>query len=153
MEPSRKNSQKPKSYVFRNVPFASRFFVIIKPVQYPSHLFQSTTSRSSLLQVILMHEVSNNISPPQISNLFNYQHSIHSYNTRSSTRGNFFLKCSRLNKQNMSFSMNGVRIWNRLSDEFRQMPEMKFKHNIHNMLLQKPLEADECIDLSDLNMP
>ena len=52
---------------------------------------------------ILMHDVSNNISPPQISNLFHYQHNIHSYITRSSTRGNFFLKYSRINKQNMTF--------------------------------------------------
>ena len=41
---------------------------------------------------ILIHDVSNNTSPPQISNLFNYQHNIHSHNTRSSTRGNFFLE-------------------------------------------------------------
>jgi len=40
---------------------------------------------------ILMHDVSNNTSPPQIRNLFDYQRSIHSYNTRSSTRGNFFI--------------------------------------------------------------
>ena len=45
---------------------------------------------------ILKHDVSNNISPPQISSLFHYQHNIHSYITRSSTRGNFFLKYSRI---------------------------------------------------------
>ena len=86
---------------------------------------------------ILMHDVSNKISPPQRSNLFNYQHNIHSYNTRSSKRGNFFLEYSRITKQNMSFSRNGVRIWNSLSNEFRQMPKTKFKRNIHNMLLQE----------------
>ena len=102
---------------------------------------------------ILMHDVSNNISPPQINNLFHYQHNIHSYITRSSTRGNFFLKYSRINKQNMSFSRNGVRIWNSLSSEFHQMPKTKFKRNIHNMLLQKLSEANEYIDISDLNMP
>ena len=103
--------------------------------------------------VILMHDVSNNISPPQISNLFHYQHNIHSYITRSSTRGNFFLKYSKTNKQNMSFSKNGVRIWNSLSSKFHQMPKTKFKRNIHNMLLRKLSEANECINLSDLNMP
>ena len=102
---------------------------------------------------ILMHDISNNTSPPQISNLFNYQHNIHSHNTRSSARGNFFLEYSRLDKQNMSFSRNGVRIWNNLSDEIRQMPKLKFKRNIHNMLLQKLSEANEYIDLLDLNMP
>jgi len=102
---------------------------------------------------ILMHDVSNNTSPPQIRNLFDYQHNIHSYNTRSSTRGNFFLQYSRLDKQNMSFSRNGVRIWNNLSDEIRQMPKVKFKRNIHNMLLQKLSEANEYFDLLDFNMP
>ena len=100
---------------------------------------------------ILMHDVSNNTSSPQISNLFNYQHNIHSHNTRSSTRGNFFLEYSRLDKQNMYFSRNGVRIWNNLSNEIRQMPKVIF--NIHNMLLQKLSEANEYIDLLDLNMP
>ena len=82
---------------------------------------------------VLMYDVSNNTSPPQISNLFNYQHNIHSHNTRSSTR-------------------NGVRVRNNLSNEIRQMPKVKFKRNIHNMLLQKLSEANEYIDLLDLNM-
>ena len=75
---------------------------------------------------VLMYDVSNNTSPPQISNLFNYQHNIYSHNTRSSTRGNFFLEYSRLDKLNMSFSRNGVRVWNNLSNEIRQMPKVKF---------------------------
>ena len=101
---------------------------------------------------VLMYDVSNNPSPPQISKLFNYQHNIHSHNTRSSTRGNFFLEYSRLDKQNMSFSSNGVRVCNNLSNEIRQMPKVKFKRNIHNMLLQKLSQANEYIDLLDLNM-
>jgi len=32
------------------------------------------------------------------------------------------------------------------------MPKVKFKRNIHNMLLQK-LSANEYIDLLDFNMP
>ena len=58
----------------------------------------------------------------------------------------------RLDKQNMSFSRNGVRVWNNLSNEIRQMPKVKFKRNIHNMLLQKLSEANDYIDLLDLNM-
>ena len=114
------------------------------------HLFQCTTSRS-LLQV-LMHDVSYDSLPPQISNLFNYQHNIHSCNTRSLTSGSFFLTYCKLNNQKMSFSRNGVRIWNSFSDEFRQMTKATFKRNIHNMLLQKLLEANEYIDLYYLYM-
>ena len=32
------------------------------------------------------------------------------------------------------------------------MPKVKFKRDIHNMLLQKLSEANEYIDLLDLNM-
>ena len=68
-----------------------------------------------------------------------------------------FLEYSRLDKQNMSFSRNGVRIWNKLSNEILQMPKEKFKRNISNTLLQKlsdMSEANEYIDLlQDLNMP
>ena len=43
-----------------------------------------------------------------------------------------FLEYSRLDKQNMSFSRNGVRIWNKLANEILQMPKEKFKRNIYN---------------------
>ena len=52
---------------------------------------------------IVTHDVSNNISPPQLSKLCKYQHIIHSYNSRWSTSGNFFLEFSRKNKQNIFF--------------------------------------------------
>ena len=52
----------------------------------------------------------------------------------------------------MSFSRNAVRVWNNLFNEIGQMPKVKFKRNIHNMLLQKLSEANEYIDLLDLNM-
>jgi len=51
----------------------------------------------------------------------------------------------------VSSSRSGVRIWNSLSNEFRQMSKTKFKCNIHNMLLQKLSEANEYIDVLDLN--
>ena len=154
MGPSRKNSQK------HNLTSSETCSSPYGFCDYKTHAIPLFIS-SSLLPLdllyfksvaILMHDVSNNISPPQINKLFYYQHNIHSYITRSSTRGNFFLKYSRINKQNMSFSRNGVRIWNNLSSEFHQMPKTKFKRNIHNMLLQKLSEANEYIDISDLNM-
>jgi len=44
-------------------------------------------------------------------------------------------------------------MWNSLSNEFRRMQKTKFKRNIHHILLQKLSEANEYINLSDLNMP
>ena len=74
------------------------------------------------------------------------------YNVIERLESTSILEYSRLDKQNMSFSRNGVRVWNNLSNEIRQMPKVKFKRNIHNMLLQKLSEANEYIDLLDLNM-
>jgi len=149
--PSRQNSWKQNPKSSEMCPSPHVFFY------YKSHAIPVFIS-SSLLPLdllyfksvaILMHDVSNNTLSPQISNLFNYQHNTHSYNKRSSTRGNFFLQYSRLDKQIMSFSRKGVRIWNNLSNEIRQMPKLKFKCNIHNMLLQKRSEANGYIDLLD----
>ena len=39
---------------------------------------------------------------------------IHSYNTRSSTSGKFFVKGSRLEIQNNSFSRLGIKLWNKI---------------------------------------
>ena len=36
-----------------------------------------------------MHDISNNLSPPNIANLFMSKASIHSYKTRSSSRGDY----------------------------------------------------------------
>ena len=38
----------------------------------------------------LMHDINNNIAPVNISNLFVSTSSVHSYNTRSSTSGNYY---------------------------------------------------------------
>ena len=80
---------------------------------------------------ILMHDVFNNLSPPQITNLFNFQSNIHPYNTRSSSRGNFFVQYSRLEKQNKSFSRVGVKVWNSLPVEMCYTSKVDFtrKHN------------------------
>ena len=43
-----------------------------------------------------------------ITNIFNFQSNIHPYNTRSSSRGNFFVQYSRLEKQNKSFNHGSV---------------------------------------------
>ena len=99
---------------------------------------------------ILMHDVFNNLSPPQITNSFNFQSNIHPYNTRSLSRGNFFVQYSRLEKQNKSFSRVGVKVWNSLPVEMRHTSKADFKRKIHNLVLQKFLEADDYIDLPDL---
>ena len=99
---------------------------------------------------VLMHDISNNLSPPNIANLFISKASIHSYKTRSSSRGDYFVKPSRLDKQIKSFSRNGVKIWNKLPCEIRHLSKNNFKIKIHNILLQRLSEENDYIDLSVL---
>ena len=63
---------------------------------------------------ILIHDISNSWKATNISNLFASQSNIYSFNTRSSSRGDYryVKRHSRLDKQTKSFSRYGVRIWN-----------------------------------------
>ena len=85
---------------------------------------------------ILMHDLSNSLTPAITSNLFASQSNIHSYITRSSSRVDYYVKHSRLDKQTKSFSRYGVKIWNSLPCEMRQMSKNSFKINVHDTLLR-----------------
>ena len=70
---------------------------------------------------VLMHDISNSLTPTNISKLFASQSNIHSYNTRSPSRGDYYVEHSKLDKQTKSFSRYGVKIWNGLLREMRHM--------------------------------
>ena len=53
-----------------------------------------------------MRNISNNLLPPNIANLFISKVHIHFHNTRSSSRGENCVRLSRLDKQIKSFSRN-----------------------------------------------
>ena len=97
---------------------------------------------------VMMHDVSNNLTPPNIFNLFTHQADIHPYETRSSQRGDYFLKRSRIDVQKRSFSRIGVKIWNSISCEVRQMSKSNFKNNVDDILFQRLLKYDDYIDVS-----
>ena len=97
---------------------------------------------------VMMHDVSNNLTPPNIFNLFTHQADIYPYETRSSQRGDYFLKRSRIDIQKRSFSRIGVKIWNSISCEVRQMSKCNFKNNVDDILLQRLLKYDDYIDVS-----
>ena len=96
---------------------------------------------------ILMHDISNSLTPTNISNLFASQYNILSYNTRSSSRGDYYVKHSRLDKQTKSFSRYGVKTWNSLPCEMREMSKNNFKINVHDTLLQILSEENFLPDL------
>ena len=53
-----------------------------------------------------------------------------------------------LSFQKRSFSRIGVKIWNSISCEVRQMSKSNFKNNVDDILLQKLLKYDDYIDVS-----
>ena len=66
---------------------------------------------------VIMHDVSNNVTPPNVSNLFTYSSKVHYHNKRFSAAGNFFIKHSRTKHIKNSISRIGAKIWNSI---FRQ---------------------------------
>ena len=73
--------------------------------------------------------------PPIPPYYFACQSNIHSYNTRSSSRGDYYVKHSRLDKQTKSFPRYGVKTWNSLPCEMRQMSKNDFEIDVHDTLL------------------
>ena len=59
---------------------------------------------------LIMHNVFNNVTPPNFSNLFTYSSKVHHHNTRFSAAGNFYIKHSRTDHMKNSFSRIGAEI-------------------------------------------
>ena len=100
----------------KNVPTAWCTLVTTNLILYPTFFllvfFLSIfcTLNQLLFWFDLILDISNNLSPPNIANLFISKASIHSYKTRSPSRGDCFVKTSGVDKQIKSFSINGVKI-------------------------------------------
>ena len=75
---------------------------------------------------------------------------IHNYNTRSSSNVNFYVKHSRLNILNKSFSRTGARIWNRIPGDLCNLAKNKFKERVHQIVLQVLSEENDYVDLITL---
>ena len=69
-----------------------------------------------------MHDINNNKAPANMLNLFQKVSSIHSYNTRSSVSGKFYVESSRPEIQNNSFSRLGVKLWNEIPRYITDLP-------------------------------
>ena len=96
----------------------------------------------------LMYDVSNNIAPPTISDLFRNASSIHTYNTRFALANNYFFEYSRLGHKSKSFSRIGVKVWNSIPVELRRTPKHKFKKRMHVNLLNQLQEQDDYVGIN-----
>ena len=81
-----------------------------------------------------MHDISNDNAPADLLNLFQKTSNIHSFNTRSSTSGKFYVKSSRLEIQNNSFSRLGVKLWNKIPRYITDLPKKAFKRVLSKLL-------------------
>ena len=71
----------------------------------------------------LIHDVSSKTAPIHIVNLFQNTSSVHSYSTRSSTSGNFYINKSNLEIQRKSFSRIGPKWWNEIPLSIITLPK------------------------------
>ena len=80
-------------------------------------------------------------------NLFQKTSNIHSYNTRSSMSGKFYVKSSRLEIQNNSFSRLGVKLWNEIPRYITDLPKKTFKSVLRKLLFDVLEKEDDYIQI------
>ena len=80
--------------------------------------------------------------------LFTKTSDIHTYNTRLSKSQLFSTKYSRLNLQKKAFSGVGVKIWNKILNEFKSLSENAFKKQVKKSLFQILGNEDSYLDVA-----
>ena len=132
-----------------------RFIFFKKPRESAIPLF----IESNILPVTLLHleslsqvmyDAVHNRAPSNICNMFVSIENIHPYNTRSATSGKLFLKPSRINLQKNSLSRIGVKFWNRIPENIRNLPRSRFKKEFKNILFRRLKEEGYYLDISKL---
>ena len=91
-----------------------------------------------------MSDVSDNLVPTNIQELFLPLSRVHSYGTRSSTSQSFYIKKWNLEIQKNSFSRLGAKLWSWIPTKLRTLSKHKYKFNIRASLLDI-LETGEII--------
>ena len=74
----------------------------------------------------------------------------HTYNTRFSDTGNFYVNKSRLSVRLNSFSALGAKVWNCLKLDLHKLRKRLFKYKIHQFLLAVLDDEDDYVDISSL---
>ena len=83
----------------------------------------------------LMYDISTNEASSLIQQLFTKAGNVHGYGTRSATRGNYFVKSSRLEIPKNSFSRSGTCVRNSLPLKLRHVNKRRFKKELRVSLL------------------
>ena len=94
-----------------------------------------------------MHDINNDKAQANMLNLFQKTSNIHSYNTRSSSSGKFYVKNLRLEIQNNSISRFGVKLWNKIPSYISDLPKKVFKRALHKLLFDILEKEDNYIQI------
>ena len=89
-----------------------------------------------------MHDISSDLVPSNLKNLFVTTANIHSCNTRASVSKNCYIQKSNTEVKRKSFSRIGAKLWNEIPTNLRALPKATFKKKIQ-MILFKILENED----------
>jgi len=87
--------------------------------------------------------------PLNLKNFFHSSNQVHSYNTRFSLAGNYYVNPSRTIEMGNSISRLGPNLSNSLNNTTCELPRKSFKTEIHNMLLSFLASEDIFIESED----
>ena len=82
-----------------------------------------------------MHDVSNDLVPSNLKDLFVPTAKIHSYNTRASVSQESYIQKSNTEIKRKFFSRIGAKLWNEIPTKLRALPKAAFKKKIKMILL------------------
>ena len=80
-------------------------------------------------------DVHNDSEPSNIKRLFTRTSNIPTYTTRSSTSQLFRVKHSKLKMQKKAFSRVGVKVWNKMPNEYKNLSKKSFEKETKRALL------------------
>ena len=92
----------------------------------------------------LMHDIYTKTAPPNILNMFKEISTVHTYNTRSSVKKNFYiLNKPNLEKARRSIPILGAKLWNEIPSSVRELTKKGFKQKITSILYDILKDKDE----------
>ena len=88
----------------------------------------------SLKSLCVMYKAKNNLLPTKIQKYFVVLNTVHSHNTRSSSRDNLYCHAVRTKLKLFCLSVTGVNLWNKLDENIKQSKSLHiFKHQLKKL--------------------
>ena len=95
----------------------------------------------------LLHDISNEVAPIALQELFTKTCEMHTYNTRAAENMNFYINSSRVVIKKRSFSRFGSLISNSISSSLREQRKHIFKSKLTEILMTILQKENDHIDL------